>query len=209
MSVVEVRPPVHEEMQSASSRKRRVLYPFAAALALVAAVYLQVALAVDARLGGATPDLVVLVLLGIALRWGPVGGAVAGFAAGLVLDLAVVQPIGGSALILVAVGWAMGYLLQRGPGGSLLSALGVLAAGVLLRGLLDLAAAAIVGTPIVDPLTQAGTTVVGAFLTLIVALPILVLVRRRRVDPPLAIPVAAASDDATVELQPEPTSGAG
>jgi rod shape-determining protein MreD len=210
VSVVERREAVRGREQRVAAGRRHVLYPVAAAIALIAAIYLQVALAVDARLGAATPDLIVVVILVIALRWGPVGGALAGFAAGVVLDLAVVQPIGGSALILVVVGWLMGYLARRGPEASALTALGVLVVGVLVRGALELGGAAIIGTPSIDPVTQAGVAVVGAFLTLLVALPVvLVVFRRRRLEPELTFPVVADLDDVTAELEASPSKGTG
>lgn len=112
---------------------------FAAALALVAAVYLQLAFAVDSRLAGATPDLVLLVMTAIALRWGGVWAATAGFGAGLLLDAALQGPLGLGALVLVLIGWGMGVVARRGPERSLLTAFAVLAFGVIARGLVDAA----------------------------------------------------------------------
>ena len=84
-----------------------------AALAVVllsTAVVLQTAVLSRIPLPGATPDLVLLVLVGLALAQGPVSGAVTGFFAGLLLDL--VPPADGTvgrwALVMCLVGFAAG-----------------------------------------------------------------------------------------------------
>lgn len=77
-------------------------------IALLLAIYLEIALAIDARVLGAVPDLALIVLVAIALRFGPTAGAVVGFAAGLVLDVAVQSPLGASALVLTPIGWMVG-----------------------------------------------------------------------------------------------------
>ena len=60
----------------------------------------------------ATPDLVLIVVVGIALVLGPTGGAAVGFTGGLMLDLAppALGAIGRWALILCRVGWVAGRL---------------------------------------------------------------------------------------------------
>lgn len=86
--------------------------------ALLVGVLLTVAVVVQAsvlaRLGlpGAAPQLVVVAVAGVALAGGPAAGAIAGFAAGLLADVAppAVSPIGLSALVLVLVGWSTGLL---------------------------------------------------------------------------------------------------
>ncbi|RKS73838.1 rod shape-determining protein MreD [Motilibacter peucedani] len=85
-----------------------------AALLLLSAAVLQVSVLAPLRLPGATPDPTLLVVVGLALRWGPLPGAVAGFAGGLVLDL--LPPAGGSAgrwaAVLVVVGYAVGRVFE-------------------------------------------------------------------------------------------------
>lgn len=62
-------------------------------------------------LPGATPDPVLLVVVALALRWGPTGGAVVGFAGGLIVDL--VPPAAGSAGRWAGVFVVIGYLVGR------------------------------------------------------------------------------------------------
>jgi hypothetical protein len=68
-------------------------------LVLIVAIYLEVALAIDARLLGAVPALALIVIVAIALRLGPLWGAAVGFASGL--------------LVLTPIGWAVGAWAER------------------------------------------------------------------------------------------------
>lgn len=76
------------------------------AAAITLALAVEVSVLPRLRLPYAVPDLMVLVVIGFAAAWGATGGAVIGFAAGLVLDLAPpsVNPIGWHALVLTCVG---------------------------------------------------------------------------------------------------------
>ncbi len=82
-------------------------------LVLIVAIYLEVALAIDARLLGAVPALALIVIVAIALRLGPLWGAAVGFASGLLIDVAVQGPFGASALVLTPIGWAVGAWAER------------------------------------------------------------------------------------------------
>ncbi|MFI9273823.1 rod shape-determining protein MreD [Kitasatospora sp. NPDC052896] len=86
---------------------RRVL--LAAVLVLLALV-LQVSVLGRLQLPGATPDLLLLVVVGLALVFGPSGGCLTGFAAGLLADLAPPSDhaIGRFALVLCVMGYAAG-----------------------------------------------------------------------------------------------------
>lgn len=76
------------------------------AVAITLALAVEVSIVPRLHLTHATPDLLLLVVLGFAAVWGPAGGGVTGFAAGLVLDLAPpsVDAIGRHALVLTCVG---------------------------------------------------------------------------------------------------------
>ncbi len=80
------------------------------ALAVLAAAILQVGLAPNIAIGDVAPNLVLLVVVTLALTRGPSRGCVAGFAAGLVLDLIGSGPVGLWALVLCVVGYAAGML---------------------------------------------------------------------------------------------------
>jgi rod shape-determining protein MreD len=80
------------------------------ALAVVLAVAVLVQSTVLARLtlAGVRPDLLVLAVVSVAVATDPTTGAVFGFVAGLVADLLFDLPVGVSALVYVAVGFAVG-----------------------------------------------------------------------------------------------------
>jgi len=108
-----------------------------AAVLVVVALVVQVTVLARLQLPGAVPDLLLLVVLGIALVWGPVGGCLTGFCAGLLADLAPPSDhaVGRYALVLCLVGYAAGLL--RPEHGRLRS---------VLRPLLLVAGAAVVST---------------------------------------------------------------
>ncbi len=100
-------------------------------LALVAlfAVLVQTAALSQLSLVGAVPDIAPLVVVSAALLVGPVNGALFGFGVGLLVDVALLQTLGVSSLVYVAVGWFAGRLREtlRDPQATLLP----LAAGAL------------------------------------------------------------------------------
>jgi rod shape-determining protein MreD len=79
-------------------------------LLLIVALALQTSVVSRLDLPGATPDLVLLVVVSLALADGPLTGVVAGFAAGIALDL--VPPadhaVGRYAFVLTLVGYLAG-----------------------------------------------------------------------------------------------------
>ncbi len=78
------------------------------ALALVfIAALVQVSILTPLEVASGHPDLVLVLVVGIALVRGPALGAAAGFWGGLVLDVAAIQTLGLSSLVLTLVGyWA-------------------------------------------------------------------------------------------------------
>jgi rod shape-determining protein MreD len=84
-------------------------------------VVLQVAGISTLHLFGASPDLVPLIVGCVGLLGGSVYAAVVGFSCGLLLDLALGQPLGASSLVLTAVGYGVGrYSEVRDPAHGLL-----------------------------------------------------------------------------------------
>ncbi len=115
------------------------------AVLLATAVVLQTAVLAPLRLPGATPDLVLLVVVALALVQGPTAGMVTGFAGGLLLDT--VPPASGAlgrwALVLCLVGLLAGRLRDAAErsvflpivivaGCSVLATVGYAATGLLL-----------------------------------------------------------------------------
>lgn len=82
---------------------------------VVAAAVAQVSILTRLPLPGATADLVLLVLMGVALARGPQTGALAGFGAGLVLDLMppADHAVGRYAFVLCLAGYLLGQLGPR------------------------------------------------------------------------------------------------
>ena len=95
---------------------RRLL---ALAVVLVVAVLIQSTVLARLRLAGVRPDLLVLAVVSVAVATDPTTGAVFGFVAGLVADLLFDLPVGVSALVYTAVGFAVGtvrvYLTSHRP----------------------------------------------------------------------------------------------
>ena len=84
------------------------------------AVILQISGFGEIRLFGGSADLVPLLVAAVALYAGSVPGALAGFCAGLLLDLAVGNNLGASSLVLTTVGYTVGrYCEMRRPSNSL------------------------------------------------------------------------------------------
>ncbi len=77
---------------------------------VVLALVIQVSILARLQLPGAVPDLLLLVVLGLALVYGHVGGALVGFGAGLLADLAPPSDhaIGRYALVLCVIGYIAG-----------------------------------------------------------------------------------------------------
>jgi rod shape-determining protein MreD len=84
---------------------RRLL---ALAVVLVVAVLVQSTVLARLTVAGVRPDLLVLAVVSVAVATDPTTGAVFGFVAGLVADLLFDLPVGVSALVYVAVGFAVG-----------------------------------------------------------------------------------------------------
>jgi rod shape-determining protein MreD len=84
---------------------RRLL---ALAVVLVVAVLVQSTVLARLRLAGVRPDLLVLAVVSVAVATDPTTGAVFGFVAGLVADLLFDLPVGVSALVYTAIGFAVG-----------------------------------------------------------------------------------------------------
>lgn len=160
------------------SAAARAVPPAVAALALLLAVYLQIALAIDGRVLGAVADLSVIVLCAIALRWGPAWGAAAGFAAGLAFDVALQLPLGSSSLVLTPIGWAVGAFGRSRRRVSLGMAVVVLAAAALAHAVGDSAVEAAIGGQPVAWGALAVTAVAAAMFTVLVGIALLPLLRR-------------------------------
>jgi rod shape-determining protein MreD len=78
------------------------------AILLVGGVVLQLSFLSEISFFGGTPDVMPVIVVCLGLLGGAVIGAVCGFAAGLLLDSALLQTLGVFALVLLAVGYLAG-----------------------------------------------------------------------------------------------------
>ncbi|MEU3557591.1 rod shape-determining protein MreD [Streptomyces fragilis] len=94
---------------------------------VVVALVIQISVLARLQLPGAVPDLLLLTVLGLALVYGHTGGALIGFTAGLLADLAppADHAAGRYALVLCVVGYLVG--LARPDNGRLRTAVGPMA----------------------------------------------------------------------------------
>jgi len=118
--------------------------------AVLVVVALVVQVSVLGRLGlpGAVPDLMLLVVIGLALVFGPTGGCLVGFGAGMLADLAppADHPVGSYALVLCVLGYAAGLLrTESGQIHSVLTPLLVVVAAAVTATLMYAGVGALVG----------------------------------------------------------------
>lgn len=158
---------------------------------LVAVAFVtQVSLLARLRLPGATPDLLLLTVLGLALVYGHVGGTLVGFGAGLLADLAPPSDhaVGRYALVLCIVGYAAG--LTRPEAGQHRSAavpMVVVGAGAVSSTLLYAGVGTLIGdTPLRD-IGLGGLVLTAAIYDLLLApftVPLIMALARRTVHDP-------------------------
>ncbi|MGO9164052.1 MAG: rod shape-determining protein MreD [Streptosporangiaceae bacterium] len=192
---------------------RRVIL---SAVLVIIAVAFQLTLANRLALpGGGQPDLVLLVVIGLALSGGPAAGALTGFAAGLCLDLAPPGSplLGEYALVLCLIGYGCGLLhpVVGRPArvGPVLLACGIIAAaaGEALAAALTMAL-----SPGSVSLAAARQLLPAAVLAdavaSVVVLPLVVLAARLA-DGPVPVPDAAKPTPAAIrERQQASAEGA-
>ncbi|WP_441246119.1 rod shape-determining protein MreD [Kitasatospora sp. McL0602] len=126
-------------------RPSRIL--LSAVLVLLGLV-IQVSVLGRLQLPGATPDLLMLIVVGLALVIGPSGGCAIGFSAGLLADLAPPSDhaVGRYALVLCLLGYGAGLLRPEGARQrSAVSALLVVAGAAVVSTLLYALVGALVG----------------------------------------------------------------
>ncbi|WP_037973610.1 rod shape-determining protein MreD [Streptomyces sp. NRRL WC-3742] len=158
--------------------------PVSAALILIGLI-LQVSVFGRLQLPGATPDILLLVVIGLALVYGPTGGCLVGFFAGLVADLAPPSDhaIGRYALVLCLMGYAAGLLRpDHGRQRSVLSALMVVGAAAIASTLLYAMVGALVGDTAARHVGLGGLVISALLYDLLLApfvVPVVMLLGRR------------------------------
>ncbi|MFJ8475781.1 rod shape-determining protein MreD [Kitasatospora sp. NPDC094011] len=170
--------------------------PVSAGLILLGLI-LQVSVFGRLQLPGATPDILLLVVVGLAMVYGPSGGCLVGFSAGLLADLAPPSDhaIGRYALVLCLMGYAAGLLRpDHGRQRSVSSALLVVGAAAIASTLLYAMVGALVGDTAARHVGLGGLVISALLYDLLLApfvVPLVMLLGRRFGRDP----VTAASDD--------------
>jgi rod shape-determining protein MreD len=77
-------------------------------LLVLIGVVIQLAVISQFSFWGANADLTPLIVVSVGLLAGPVSGSIVGFSAGLVVDMALVQTLGVSSLLLTGIGYLAG-----------------------------------------------------------------------------------------------------
>ena len=145
---------------------------------VLAAVLLQVAFFSYITIFGVAPDFVVVVIAVIGLLGGAVIGAVTGFAAGLLLDVALLETLGVSSLVLLFVGYLAGRYRESFEIDSMFApaavtgALAVFASAGFTALQLTLEVDSAVSGSVI------GDSIVKGFLAFLLAYPIYPLIRR-------------------------------
>lgn len=172
------------------------------AVLLLLGLVVQVSVLGRLQLPGATPDLMLLVVVGLALVYGPTGGCLVGFAAGLLADVAPPSDhaIGRYALVLCIMGYAAGLLRpDAGRQRSAVSALTVVATAAVVSTLLYASVGALVGDTAARHVGLAGL-VFSALLYDVLLAPFVV---------PAVMFLARRFDGTTSEAETDDPGGAG
>ncbi|GGT55829.1 rod shape-determining protein MreD [Streptomyces purpureus] len=167
---------------------------------IVVALVVQVSVLARLQLPGAVPDLVLLTVLGLAFVYGHVSGALIGFGAGLLADLAppADHALGRYALVLCVIGYLAGLI--RPENGQIRSATGPMA-GVVVAAigstLLYAGVGALVGDTAARHVGLTSLLFTAVLYDLLLApftVPFIMALARRAENDPLAETTPAATD---------------
>lgn len=167
---------------------------------VVVALVVQVTVLARLQLPGAVPDLLLLTVVALALVYGHTSGALIGFGAGLLADLAppADHAVGRYALVLCVIGYLVG--LARPENGRLTSATGpmvVVVAAAVGSTLLYAGVGALVGDTAARHVGLGSLLFTAALYDLLLApftVPLIMALARRAENDPLAEPQAGTAD---------------
>lgn len=182
---------------------------------VVVALIVQVTVLARLQLPGAVPDLLLLVVLGLALVYGHTAGALIGFFAGLLADIAppADHAVGRYALVLCLIGYAAG--LTRPDNGQHRSAtvpMLVVASAAISSTLLYAGVGALVGDTAARQVGLTGLLVTATLYDLLLApftVPVIMALARRSEKDPLAAEPGGGSAGGGKPAYGWLTSGAG
>jgi rod shape-determining protein MreD len=147
------------------------------ALLVLVTVVLQLAVVAQISLLDADPDLFPLVVLSVGLLAGPIPGATTGFLLGLVADMALLQTLGVTSLLLIGVGYLAGrYRELRDASHKLVPVIAAFIGTLLYSASFALTQFLLGVESPVSPLVIR-EAIVGALLNALIALPVYAAVR--------------------------------
>ncbi|MGI5352394.1 rod shape-determining protein MreD [Streptomyces sp. CA-250714] len=185
-----------------------------AALVIVA-LMLQVTVLARLQLPGAVPDLLLLVVLGLALVYGHTAGALVGFCAGLLADIAppADHAVGRYALVLCLIGYAAGLTKpEAGQHRSATVPMLVVASAAIGSTLLYAGVGALVGDTVARQVGLTGLLVTATVYDLLLApfvVPLIMSLARRGEKDPIGAEPGGGSADGGMRAYGWLTSGAG
>ncbi|WP_330175858.1 rod shape-determining protein MreD [Streptomyces sp. NBC_01498] len=170
---------------------------------VVVALVLQVCVLARLQLPGAVPDLLLLVVVALALVYGHVSGALIGFGAGLLADIAppADHAAGRYALVLCLIGYLAG--LAKPDNGQLRTALGpmvVVVGAAVSTTLLYAGVGALVGDTAARHVGLSNLVITAAIYDLLLApftVPLIMALARRAENDPLADTSSGGTDVAS------------
>ncbi|MCK1795848.1 rod shape-determining protein MreD [Streptomyces sp. XM4193] len=159
---------------------------------VIVALVLQVSVLARLQLPGATPDLLLLTVLGLALVYGHTSGAIIGFGAGLLADLAppADHAVGRYALVLCVIGYAAGLTKpESGQHRSATAPMVVVAVAAVSSTLLYAGVGALVGDTAARHVGIVGLLLTATLYDLLLApftVPVVMAIARRADPDPLS-----------------------
>ncbi|MET7637877.1 rod shape-determining protein MreD [Streptomyces sp. NPDC005438] len=167
---------------------------------VVVALVVQVSVLARLQLPGAAPDLLLLTVLALALVYGHVAGALTGFGAGLLADLAppADHAVGRYALVLCVVGYAAGLTKRDQGQRSATVPMLVVAAGAISSTLLYAGVGALVGDTAARQVGLGGLLLSATLYDLLLApftVPWIMALARRTERDPLGTEASGGSRD--------------
>ncbi|WNM35107.1 rod shape-determining protein MreD [Streptomyces sp. Li-HN-5-11] len=165
---------------------------------VVVALVIQVSVLSRLHLPGAVPDLLLLTVLGLAMVYGHVGGALIGFGAGLLADLSppADHAAGRYALVLCVIGYLAGLIKpETGQVKSATGPMAVVVAAAIGSTLLYAGVGALVGDTAARHVGLVGLLISAAVYDLLLApfvVPVIMALARRTDNDPLAETTSAS-----------------
>jgi rod shape-determining protein MreD len=144
---------------------------------LLAATLLQTLIAPNVRILGANPDFVLIVVASVGLLRGSEAGALFGFAGGVLVAVALFEPLGIAAFVLGVVGFFAGRYAETADLSSGFAPLVTVFVGSLLAGVLDVVVQFLLGRQVPLGFVVTRVIVPSVILDTLLAAPVYVAAR--------------------------------